>query len=58
MISISEILDKKTRVFISNLCNNIFLYIVIVMTGILALMLDLLNQVLIIQEIFIINKLK
>jgi hypothetical protein len=58
MTFINEISDKKTRVFISDLYNNIFLHIVIIMTGVLVLILDLLSQVLIIQEIFIINKLK
>jgi hypothetical protein len=44
---INKISDKETRTFISDLCNNIFLYIVIIITGILVLILDLLNQALI-----------
>jgi hypothetical protein len=58
MISINKILDKKTRVFISDLYNNLFLYIIIAITGILVSTLDLLSQVLITQEIFITNKSK
>jgi hypothetical protein len=45
--SISEISDKKTRAFTSDLCNNTFLHIIIVLTGILASTLDLLSQALI-----------
>jgi hypothetical protein len=58
VISISKISDKKTRTFISDLCNNTFLHIVIALTGIPVLILDLLSQVLITQETFVINKLK
>jgi hypothetical protein len=58
MISINEILNKKTRVFTSDLYNNIFLYVIITITGILVSILDLLNQVLTTQETFITNKSK
>jgi hypothetical protein len=58
MISIGEISDKKTKVFISDLCNNTFLYIIITITRILVSILHLLNQALTIQEIFITNKSK
>jgi hypothetical protein len=58
MIFISKISDKKARVFISDLYNNVFLYYIITITGILVSTPDLLNQVLIIQEIFITNKSK
>jgi hypothetical protein len=57
-ISINEISDKETRIFISDLCNNIFLYTIIIITRILASTLDLLSQVLTIQETFIINESK
>jgi hypothetical protein len=59
VISISEISDKKTRVFISDLYNNAFLHIIIIiMTGILVSTLDLLSQALTTQETFITNKSK
>jgi hypothetical protein len=62
MISISKISDKKTRTFISDLYNNIFLHIIIIMTGTLVSTLvstlDLPSQALITQEIFITNKSK
>jgi hypothetical protein len=58
MISISEISDKGTRTFISDLYNNTFLYTIIIMTGILASTLDLPGRVLITQEIFITKKSK
>jgi hypothetical protein len=55
---ISEISDKEARAFISDLYNNIFLYIIITITGILVSTLDLLNQALTTQEIFITNESK
>jgi hypothetical protein len=58
MISISEISDKKTRAFTSDLYNNTFLHIIITLTGILVLTLDLLSQALITQETFVTTKSK
>jgi hypothetical protein len=56
--SISEISDKEARAFISDLYNNIFLYTIITLTGILVLMLDLLSQALTTQETFATNESK
>jgi hypothetical protein len=71
--SISEISDKETRAFISDLCNNTFLHTVIILTGIPASTpdlpsqaltgipastLDLPSQALTTQEIFATNKSK
>jgi hypothetical protein len=58
VISISEISDKETRTFISDLCNNIFLHSITTITRILASTLDLPSQVLITQETFITNESK